>query len=115
MDLLKIQAAKMETRTIGVEDCAGRADQEAVRLKQEMPQCLEEKAVDAVEKYKKSDAFDMDAAIAWCSMFMVVFSSIETFLRNIDANFLLEKLFCMKDYLTLQAREMEAEEEDSSS
>lgn len=66
-----------------------------------MPKRLEEKAVKVVEQYKKLGAFYMDAFIVCHSTFMVVFTSIEEDLCNINANFPLENLSCMKDYLAL--------------
>lgn len=77
-----------------------------------MPKALKENAIEVVENYNKSDTFDMEATIVCHSKFMVVFQSISADLPSIDTNFPLENLLCMKDFLALQAREVE--EEDSS-
>lgn len=87
LDLLKVLSTKMDTR-------AANAEEKMALLEQEMSKHLE----DVVKQYKKRAFLDMDAAIACCSMFMAVFTSIDADFHNIDANFPLERLSCMKEY-----------------
>lgn len=69
---------------------------------------------EAVEQYKQSAFFDMDATIGCRSTFMAVLSSIEEELNDIDPTLPLEKLKCMKDYIVMQAREKEVEDDSES-
>lgn len=77
-----------------------------------MPKRLKENAAEDVENFMKIEVFDLEATLACRSTFMEVFQSISKDLLNINANFTLENLSCVKDFLALHAWEKEVKEED---
>lgn len=74
----------------------------------QLPKRLEESATKAAEKFQRSEEFEV-VVVLWS------FNSQLTVLKRkskdnlkVDANFLLDQLPSMKDFLALQAREAEA-------
>lgn len=70
-------------RTVFVEQCATKVLEMAAQQEQEMAKHLDK----AVEEYKGSTSFDMDATIVCRSSFMTIYNSIEADMQNFFPDF----------------------------